>query len=109
VGGGDDGLIAMHDAARAELLEAGPDLLLAGVRLAVRLDDARMEAFGRRLRELIAEAKAWDAEGGTPIAVYIVAHRRPAATHEGGAGADTNGPEPADRDGSGTRTPPGGS
>jgi DNA-binding transcriptional ArsR family regulator len=73
---GDDGMIAIHDAVRAELLDAGPDALLTGVRLAVRLDEARLEELGRRLKELVADAHAWDTEGGAPIALYLVAHRR---------------------------------
>lgn len=76
-GTGDDGMVAIHDAVRAELLEAGPEALLTGVRLAVRLDEARFEELGRRLQELIADAHAWDTEGGTPLALYLVAHRRP--------------------------------
>lgn len=73
---GDGATIAMHDAVRDELLEAGPDARLTGVRLAVRLDQARFEELGRRLQELIADVHAWDTEGETPIALYLVAHRR---------------------------------
>lgn len=75
-GAADDGTIAMHDAVRAELLEAGPDALLTGVRLAVRLDEARFEELEQRLKQLIADADAWDTEGGAPVALYLVAHRR---------------------------------
>lgn len=77
VGWRDEGVAAVHDAVRAELLEAGPDRLLTATRLAVRLAPERMAEVGDRLRALIDDAHAWDTEDGEPIALYVVAHRRP--------------------------------
>lgn len=87
------GLTAMHDAVRAELLEAGTDPLLTQARLAVTIESTQLEEFERRLGALIDDLDAWDrgarvrsrgsaedmpadASGGTPIAIYVVAHRR---------------------------------
>ena len=77
VGRGNDGVAAIHDAVRAELLDAGPDALLTATRLAVRLSPEQLAEIGERLKALIEDAHAWDAEGGEPIALYLVAHRRP--------------------------------
>jgi DNA-binding transcriptional ArsR family regulator len=77
VGRGNDGVTAIHDAVRAELLEAGPDALLTATRLAVRLTPERLAEVGDRLKALVADVHAADTDGGEPIALYLVAHRRP--------------------------------
>jgi DNA-binding transcriptional ArsR family regulator len=68
--------VAMIDAARAELVESGPEAVLELVRLAVRLRPDRLEELGRRISELVEEAGAADEPGGEAIGVLIAVHRR---------------------------------
>lgn len=68
--------VAMLDAARAELVDSGPDAVLELVRLAVRLRPEQIEALGRHVVELVSEADAADAPGGEPIGIFIAVHRR---------------------------------
>lgn len=70
------GHLAMIDAARAELAEAGPDAVLTLVRLGVRVTPERLEEIERRLVELIAEVDAADAPEGEPIGLLVAVHRR---------------------------------
>ena len=70
------GHLAMIDAARAEVVEAGPDGVLELVRMGVRLTPDQAEAFGRRFAELVRALEAADDPAGEPIGVLIVAHRR---------------------------------
>jgi DNA-binding transcriptional ArsR family regulator len=70
------GHVAMVDAARAELIEAGPDAVLELVRMAVRLTPDRLDELGQRVAELVREFDAADDPAGEPIGVLIVAHRR---------------------------------
>lgn len=68
--------VAMLDAARAELVDSGPDAVLELIRLAVRLRPDQLGALGRRIAELVKEADAADGPGGEPIGIFIAVHRR---------------------------------
>lgn len=70
------GHLAMIDAARAELAEAGPDAVLTLVRLGVRVTPERLEEIERRLGELIADVDAADTPEGEPIGILVAVHRR---------------------------------
>jgi predicted ArsR family transcriptional regulator len=71
------GNVAVLDAARAEIVEAGPDAVLQFVRLGVRLLPERLEEIDRRLAELINDALAADDPDGEPIGILLAVHRRP--------------------------------
>lgn len=71
------GNVAVIDAARAEIVEAGPDAVLELVRLGIRLRPERLEELTRRLGELISEALAEDDPEGEPIGILLAVHRRP--------------------------------
>jgi DNA-binding transcriptional ArsR family regulator len=68
--------LAMIDALRAELVEAGSDGAVEIVRLAVRLRREQLEALARRVKELVAEADAADDPGGEPIGLFVAVHHR---------------------------------
>lgn len=70
------GHLAVLDAARAEIAEAGPDGLLELARLGVRVPADRLEELGRRLAEVIREIAAADDPDGEPIGVLLAVHRR---------------------------------
>lgn len=71
------GNVAVIDAARAEIVEAGPDAVLELVRLGIRLKPERLEEIDRRLGKLINEALAEDDPEGEPIGILLAVHRRP--------------------------------
>lgn len=71
------GNVAVIDAARAEIVDAGPDAVLQLVRLGIRLRPERLEEIDRRLGELINEALAADDPEGDPIGILLAVHRRP--------------------------------
>ncbi|MDP8904708.1 MAG: winged helix-turn-helix domain-containing protein [Chloroflexota bacterium] len=68
--------LAMIDAVRAELAEAGPEALLTMSRLGTRLPPERLDALLERIVELVKEASAADEEGGVPVGMLLLAHRR---------------------------------
>jgi DNA-binding transcriptional ArsR family regulator len=70
------GNVAVIDAARAEIVEAGPEAVLQLVRLGIRLRPERLEEIDRRLSELINEALAADDPDGEPIGILLAIHRR---------------------------------
>jgi DNA-binding transcriptional ArsR family regulator len=70
------GHLAMVDAARAELAEAGPDALLALVRLGIRARPDRVEQIDRAIADLVALIDASDDPAGEPIGFLIALHRR---------------------------------
>lgn len=70
------GNVAVIDAARAEIMEAGPDAVLQLVRLGVRLRSERLEEIDRRLGEIINEVLAADDPEGEPIGILLAVHRR---------------------------------
>lgn len=70
------GNVAVIDAARAEIVEVGPEAVLQLVRLGIRLPPDRLEDIDRRLGELINEALAADDPEGEPIGILLAVHRR---------------------------------
>lgn len=70
------GPVAMIDAFRSELIDAGPDSLLELVRMGVRLRPEQLEELGRRLVEMVNETDAADDPEGDPIGILIAVHRR---------------------------------
>lgn len=70
------GNVAVIDAVRAEIVDAGPDAILQLVRLGIRLRPERLDEMNRRLGELINEALAADDPDGKPIGILLAVHRR---------------------------------
>ncbi|MBW3612340.1 MAG: helix-turn-helix domain-containing protein [Chloroflexi bacterium] len=70
------GHLAMVDATRSELIEAGPEAVLDLVRMAVRLDPAVLARLERRIKRLVADADAADGSGDESIGILIAVHRR---------------------------------
>jgi DNA-binding transcriptional ArsR family regulator len=70
------GNLAVLDATRSELIEAGPEAVLALTRMAVRLDADRVEALERAVTDLVHEAEVADGSGPEPIGILIAVHRR---------------------------------
>jgi DNA-binding transcriptional ArsR family regulator len=70
------GHLAMIDAARAELAEAGQDALLELVRLGVRVRPDRLAEIERAIVDLVAMIDAADDPAGDPIGLLIAVHRR---------------------------------
>jgi DNA-binding transcriptional ArsR family regulator len=68
--------VAMIDAFRAELLEAGPESVLESSRLGLRLRPDHLERLERRLAEAVAEAHAASHPDGEPVSLYVGLHRR---------------------------------
>jgi hypothetical protein len=71
------GHLAMIDASRAELAEAGPDSLLTLTRLGVRLTPERLEEIDRSIAELVARIHDADDPAGEPVSLLVALHRRP--------------------------------
>ncbi|HVM30824.1 MAG TPA: winged helix-turn-helix domain-containing protein [Candidatus Limnocylindrales bacterium] len=70
------GEIAMVDATRAELLEAGPQALLTMTRLGVRLSPGDVLRFVGRIEALSRDLNAADGSGQEPVAMLVLMHRR---------------------------------
>lgn len=70
------GHLAVIDAARAELVEAGPEAVVELVRMGVRLRPDQLEAFGARVAELVRWLEAAEDPDGEPIGILVAAHRR---------------------------------
>ena len=70
------GNVAVIDAARAEIVDAGPEAVVQLVRLGIRLRAEKLEEIDRRLGELINEALAADDPDGDPIGILLAVHRR---------------------------------
>ena len=70
------GHLAMLDATRSELVEAGADAVLTLTRMAVRLDAKRIEELERLVVKLVNEADAADGSGEEAIGILIAVHRR---------------------------------
>lgn len=70
------GQLAMIDAVRAELADAGPDAVLTLSRLGLRLLPEQIEELERRLTEVIEQASADDDPAGEPIGLLVALHRR---------------------------------
>ena len=70
------GQLAMIDAVRGELADAGPDAVLTLSRLGVRLRPDQIEELERRLVEIINAAVEDDDVAGEPVGLLIALHRR---------------------------------
>jgi len=67
---------AVFEAVSAEIGEGGPDAVIDGARLAIRLTPDKLDELVSHMRELIDEYRAADTPGGDPYAMLIVLHRR---------------------------------
>lgn len=70
------GHLAMVDAARAELAEAGPEAVLTMSRLGVRVPANELEALVKKVEGLFGDAAAADDPNGEPVGIFILLHRR---------------------------------
>lgn len=70
------GHLAVMDAVRAELAEAGPEAVLTLARLGVRLPPDRLGALVDALTALFNETDAADDPAGEPVGLMLVVHRR---------------------------------
>lgn len=70
------GHVAMIDAARAELADAGPEAVLTMSRLATRLKPEQLTTFVDQLTSLVNQAIAADEPEGEPIAIFVMVHGR---------------------------------
>lgn len=70
------GPLAVIDAVRVELAEAGPDALLTMSRLGVRLGPERLESLIERVEHLILEAAERDDADGERVGMLMLVHRR---------------------------------
>lgn len=73
------GHVAMLDAVRAELVEAGADAVLELTRMRRRLRPEQIAVFEERLVALVAEIDAADDPDGEPVSFLLLAHRSPRA------------------------------
>lgn len=70
------GHLAMFDAARAELAEAGPQAVLTLARLGVRLSPERLEWVVEQIKVLFDEAAVSDDPSGEAVSLLVMLHRR---------------------------------
>ena len=70
------GHLAMVDATRAELIEAGPQAVLQLTRMGVRLSPERLEALERTIVAFVNEADAADGSGDEAVGILVAIHRR---------------------------------
>jgi DNA-binding transcriptional ArsR family regulator len=70
------GTLAVIDATRSELVEAGADGVLELIRIATRLAPERLEALQARVQALIEETLADDASGDESVGILVAVHRR---------------------------------
>ncbi len=68
--------VAALDAHRAELLDAGPEAVLASSRLGVRLSPQKLAELQRRLGELAHEFADEDTPDGQAVSLFMGLHRR---------------------------------
>lgn len=68
--------VSIIDAVRDEVTEAGPDAILATLRLGVRLSAADIEQLRLALSQLGEDFAARDVPGGEPVGILGVVHRR---------------------------------
>jgi len=79
-------LQAVFDAVAAEIDEAGPDAVIEGARMALRLRPDQLDELVGRLRDLIEEYRSpdqylgADAPDGDPYAMLVILHRRQLAS-----------------------------
>lgn len=75
--GGEASTVAIIDAFRGELLDAGADAMLISARLGVRLNPQRLQEFNDRIDQLVEEMSGSDEEGGEAVSLYVGMHRQP--------------------------------
>jgi DNA-binding transcriptional ArsR family regulator len=70
-------MLAVLDALRDELLEVGPDGVLAGARMGLKLSDERAAQLEARIEDLVAEYadRLTDDEDGRRYGLYVNFHR----------------------------------
>jgi DNA-binding transcriptional ArsR family regulator len=71
------GEMAMLDATRSEVLEAGPDSVLTLSRLGVRLKPEDVQRFTVRVMRLVKDLHDADGSGDDRVALMVLFHRRP--------------------------------
>ncbi|HUR16504.1 MAG TPA: winged helix-turn-helix domain-containing protein [Candidatus Limnocylindrales bacterium] len=71
-----DNTVAILDAAREEILEAGPDAAISTLRLAVNLKAADLEELSRRISDLGDEFAGRGDPDGQPLGIVALVHRR---------------------------------
>jgi DNA-binding transcriptional ArsR family regulator len=75
---GDAVNVAMVQAFRDEILEAGKDSVLQLTRLGLRLDQAGLDELRTRLEEVVEDFAARPRPAdGEPVALFVALHRRP--------------------------------
>lgn len=69
--------LAVIDALRQEVADAGPGAIVAGARLGLKLSDEAAADLSDRLESLVQELAARDDDpGGKPYGLYIALHHR---------------------------------
>ena len=68
--------VAIIDAVRDEVIEAGPDATISTVRLGVRLKPDDIEAMRQRLTEIADEFNGRDDPEGSAVGFLAVLHKR---------------------------------
>lgn len=70
-------MTAMVEALRDEMIAAGPDALVEGARIGVKLSAKQAKVLERRLRKLVADlAEQGDDPDGDEYGFFVVFHRR---------------------------------
>jgi hypothetical protein len=72
--------VAVVDAYRAEMLDAGPDSVMVSTRMGLRLSDDRLTALRRRLDTVVSEFASDDDRDGRPVSLFIGLHHRDPST-----------------------------
>lgn len=71
------GQLASIDAFRAEVADAGPDAMIGGARIGLKLGADAAADLNRRIDELIADYAGHDDPDGDTYGLFIGFHRRP--------------------------------
>ena len=70
-------MVAMVEALRDEMVAAGPESLVDGSRLGLKLSPVRAKALERRIRKLVADlVELGDDPDGDEYGFFVVLHRR---------------------------------
>jgi DNA-binding transcriptional ArsR family regulator len=68
--------VAILDATRAELIEAGPESVLTFSRLGIRLPPGAVDTVVGRIEELVNDYRAAEDPTGQPVALLVLFHRQ---------------------------------